>query len=590
MADAENDPFAKFVMPSGSTPGEDPNDPFAKFAKSGSVGEDLVKGVPTGLAQGVIGLAGTPGDLQNVAKAGSDVASEHGLNPFSWLGDKFANSKLGKFLQEDMEKHPDRAFGTGDVPGSYQLPSSGDIQGAIEKLTGPFYQSKTPVGKGIQTAAQVLPSIAAGGDTLPGVIAKSIGAGATSEGAGEAADSLKGYLPDAAQPWAEPVARGVGAVVGTGLPWAARKITTPNPATPEQAASVTAVKAKDPDFPMSAGQATDKPGLRGIEAYSPKMQAIPGQQADAFTRGTMQEMGVDGLATPQNIAHGRDIGTEIGQIRKNNEINTTEFPQLNKDIGKIVNQYKGVVGKQNTQLISGIQDEIKQGAMGGPTANASGPLSMTGPRYSYMRQRLQSAIDAAGTGTDSDALSAVRKSLDDAFHRSISPGDSARLKQLETQYANYNVLTNKKPTGEETMSPQEVSAAVSKTWGAPSVNENRGTLAPWAYNASKVMQPIAVPTPEAAGPFTKLAGMGAGWLLGHSDPAVGAIVGREAIGPVVDALKSVAGRVAGSKTGQAYLGNQAWLPGSNSTMDKATALRLLMSPPVKQLPPAQQSE
>jgi hypothetical protein len=299
---------------------------------------------------------------------------------------------------------------------------------------------------------------------------------------------------------------------------------------------------------------------------------------------------VDGLATPQNIAHGRDVGAEIGQIRKNNEINTTEFPQLNKDIGKIVNQYKGVVGKQNTQLISGIQDEIKQGAMGGATANSSGPLSMTGPRYSYMRQRLQSAIDAAGTGTDSDALSAVRKTLDDAFHRSISPGDSARLKQLETQYANYNVLTNKKPTGEETMSPQEVSAAVSKTWGAPSVNENRGTLAPWAYNASKVMQPITVPTPEAAGPFTKLAGMGAGWLIGHSDPAVGAIVGREAIGPVVDALKSVAGRVAGSKGGQAYLGNQAWLPGPNSTMDKATALRLLMSPPVKQLPPAQQSE
>ncbi|KAH0536319.1 hypothetical protein GP486_008892, partial [Trichoglossum hirsutum] len=122
-----------------------------------------------------------------------------------------------------------------------------------------------------------------------------------SEGAGEAANALKGYLPKAAQPYAEPVARAVGAVGGSFTPAGVRKAITPLPMSDQQLATVNALRARDPNFPMTAGQATESPGLMSLEARSANTRGIPEQQDRAFTGGVMRESGI-----PSNDF--RDIG------------------------------------------------------------------------------------------------------------------------------------------------------------------------------------------------------------------------------------------------------------------------------------------
>jgi len=206
-------------------------------------GEDIAKGVVPAAAQGVMAVAGMPGDLQALAKAGSEKATEKGINPFSALGEAFANSRLGKFLQEDTAKHPTaiQQAGGGDLPGSGGiLPTSTGIQKKAEEVTGPFYESKTGPGKAVQTGLRVLPSIAIGGN-IPGALAKSAAGGLLGEGAAEGANALKGYLPDAAQPWAEPVARAAGVMAGMPVPSILRKAVTPLPLSSQRAATVAAV-------------------------------------------------------------------------------------------------------------------------------------------------------------------------------------------------------------------------------------------------------------------------------------------------------------------------------------------------------------
>ena len=559
MAELEDAPWAtkpkdEKIHPKGE---ELPDAPWA--SQQPGVLEDVAKGAVSGLGQGIIAIPGLPGDLGELLNRGIDK----GLSAIGVQAPPLASSPF----------------------------SSAGIQKQVEKVTGPFYQAQTPIGKGAQTAAQIAPMLVAGGEGLVGTLAKAAGAGAVSEGLGEGANVLKGHLPEVMQPWAEPVARAIGVPLGAGLPATARLARTPNPMTAEQAATVAAVKGKAPNFPMTAGQETDSPFWRGVEGRSGKFADLPEKQTEAFTRGTMQEMGVDGLATPENIAKGSDIGTEIGNIRKANEITVPEFAQLNTDINQIARKYKGVVGPQNAQTIADLQKEIKLGA-----ANSPAVASMQGPRYNYMRQRLQAAIDGASTGDEKTVLSEIRQTMDEAFHRSITPDESARLKQLETQYANYNVLKNKSPTatasGIDTMTPKEVSSAVGSHFGNAAVNENRGTLAPWARNVSKVTQELPPPNTEG-GPFTRLAGTAAGYLggkaFGGDAPLVGGILGRDTVNDVVQFLKNAGAKAASTAPAQAYLKNQAWLPSPATTMDKATLARLLMTPPVKQLGPSDQS-
>src|SRR5229473_5419247 len=68
----------------------------AKLQPSVGYGEDMAKGAVPALVQGLMSVAGMGGDLQQLAKAGAEKATEKGINPFSALSDAIGNSEFGK--------------------------------------------------------------------------------------------------------------------------------------------------------------------------------------------------------------------------------------------------------------------------------------------------------------------------------------------------------------------------------------------------------------------------------------------------------------------------------------------------------------
>jgi hypothetical protein len=181
------------------------HDPFATdyigLGKAGGVG----------VAKGGIGLAGMAGDAQQLLKRGADYIA----------------SKLPNLPPPDPEslKNAEKFGGRGDLGPSFPLPTSQDIQGLIEKVTGPFRKPQNQAEEDAQTVGEFLPAALMG----PGGIARKVvmqdaipaaasivagrysdqnpyvkalagflggGAGAIMSGPGSAEKILRGQLPD----------------------------------------------------------------------------------------------------------------------------------------------------------------------------------------------------------------------------------------------------------------------------------------------------------------------------------------------------------------------------------------------------------
>lgn len=544
--------------------------------------EDTVKSGVSGTAKGGIGLLGMGGDLQG-------LMSKFDISP--WLeahtpGAEWLKAETAKTTKSGVGKA--LAEGSGDVPGTYKLPNSKQIQGAVEKVTGPFYEPKTAYGRIAHTTGEVLPGLALGGETLPGLFAKSVAAGTLGEGGERAGEAAKSYLPSYMQPYAEPVGKTIGIVTGAFTPAGARRAITPNPMSDQQLNTVNALRGRDPDFPMTAGQATQSPRLMNLEARSPLGQNMEGRQAEAFTNLAQREAGLP--PGPFDVTGVNNVGADLGTLRRGNAITGQNFTDLNRNISQERMRLGGIVGQHNNQTVTDLAREIRQGASNAP----AGVLSMPGPRYEYMRDHIQGLIDGAASPQEKMALSRIRDHLDNAFSAGLSPDDAARLQQLETQYANGKVLQNVKPqVGRETITPQEVKQAVSSTWGRPAANQNRGTLVPLAEDASRVM----TPHPEISDvppPWFDLASTGVSGLLhgavGHAAGAglpgaaagatEGGVLGHLLAPSLYKAGSRVAGAAVSNGPAQAYLGNQLWRPGAHTSAEPDLLLRLLMSPAV----------
>lgn len=526
-----------------------------------AIAKDTGKSILSEGARGALMIPGFAGDMSDLLARGSKAA--------------------GDYIGGKMGLSPSAALSENNI-----LPTTKDLQSDVEKITGPFYQPQTPTGKLFGGAASVIPGLALGGtETIPGLIAKAVGSGAASEGAGEAADALKGNLPTVAQPYAEPVARAVGAVAGAFSPAGIRRGITLNPASDAQ---LTAIGHLPADFPMTAGQRTESPGLMALEARSPRMQRIPGQQEQAFTGAAMNEAGIPSNNF-QDIGQGQQVGAALGNLYRNSRgISVQDYPNLQNTINTERRNLIRTAGNGNTDSLDEVRDQVRFGAQN----NGTPVFDMPGPRFQYMRGELQRRIDAAGSPEEKMALSRVRDQMDQSFAAS-NPTVAPQVDPLQRQYANYNVLKNIPPkAGQETITPQQVLSAVGHGWGNAAANTGQGTLAPLAQDASRVMTPLPTPTGER-GPMTRLIGAGLGGLLGsgagmvvHSPmhgadlAAVTAILGGERAGDVAEVAKNALGRVAGSRGGQLYLGNQLWRPGPHTTGDPSVIARMLLTPPV----------
>lgn len=141
---------------------------------------DVAKSAGTGLGEGLIGLAGLPGDLSELGARGLD----------------YATRGVGKLIGQDFAPRPAQdAFG-----------GAGQIQKAIEGVTGEFYKPKSGLGSAANTAGNFLPAIIGGPETLATKLATRVAAPAlASEAAGAVTND---------NPYAKAGGALVGAVAG----------------------------------------------------------------------------------------------------------------------------------------------------------------------------------------------------------------------------------------------------------------------------------------------------------------------------------------------------------------------------------------
>ena len=157
-------------------------------AEQPSMAGDIAKSAGIGLVKGGAMLAGIPGDVQNLLRMGLNKGIGYGA------------SKLGYDVPEAIPAPRQGA------PGAY--PTSGQVIGGIENLTGPLYKPKTTAGEYAQTVGEFLPASLAGpaghGGRLANALKFGVAPAVTSESAGQL---TKGTA-------AEPYARFAGGIAG----------------------------------------------------------------------------------------------------------------------------------------------------------------------------------------------------------------------------------------------------------------------------------------------------------------------------------------------------------------------------------------
>lgn len=158
---------------------------WADFPEA-STAADVAKSAGIGLAKGAIAAAGTGGDLRELIAAGA--------------------GKVAGFLGGDPEMATRAVQAAGKaVPGVMALPTSQEVRGNVESVTGPLYEPQTTAGKYAQTAAEFIPAAVAGpGSVGRNLLRFGIAPGLASEAAGQYTQGTD----------AEPYARAGAAIAG----------------------------------------------------------------------------------------------------------------------------------------------------------------------------------------------------------------------------------------------------------------------------------------------------------------------------------------------------------------------------------------
>lgn len=158
-----NDDLIKLFQSTRQPQAQQPKGPTAS-----DTAWDVAYTIPSGLARGVANLVGLPGDVSE--------GIGHGIN---WLGEK-AGYKRSEVVPSPM------------------MPNSSKVKGAVENVTGPLYNPKTPVGNYTNAVSELVPMAAAS----PGSLLRNLVNFALIPGvAGEGAVDITHTRGTAAEPW-----------------------------------------------------------------------------------------------------------------------------------------------------------------------------------------------------------------------------------------------------------------------------------------------------------------------------------------------------------------------------------------------------
>ncbi len=496
------------------------------------VTEDIAKAVPSGLARGAAYAAGAPGDVRDLVGTGVE-----------WLA-----NKLGYPLPmsgADFMRHATPAMIS-------SLPTSKQLQGGIETVTGPLYEAKTTPGKYAQTISEFAPAAVAGpGGIARRVLGQTVIPAVSSETAGQLTEGTE----------AEPYARAAGALAGPGIAAGLRRAVTPFPIAPERQAMLDVLHQEG--VPVTAGQATGRKPLQWFESALGDLPFTGGRAAEMAERQGEQFTGAAMRRAGENTTRAGSeeidraftrIGGNFDRLAARN--NMTMDVQLGNDLSRLQRGYNSLVNESARAPI--VADTIRD--IGNIAANSGGV--MDGAAYQALRSRLDKAArDSRSDPQLSGALFDMRNSLDAAMERSIRPADRAAWRNARREYRNLMVLENAATGAGENaalglISPAKLrQAAVAQNRRAYARGE--GDFADLARAGEAIMKPMpqSGTAPRSyAQSLPTVVGAGLGGILGHGVEGAGAGAIAALAGP------PIAGRMLMNPLTQRYLANQLLLP------------------------------
>lgn len=289
----DHDPFAdapaRIDVYRGDAPKLEPvdHDPFATDYAG------IAKQAGIGVAKGAIGLAGMAGDVQDLVGKGAEWVKQHIPEP----------DPTSKAL---ADRYGNRSDTGPEIP----LPSSQDIQGLIEKVTGPFRKPQNQTEADAETVGEFVPAALAG----PGGVARKV---VTQAALPAAASITAGRFSDQ-NPYVKALAGFVGGATGALA------------SGPSSAESV--LRGKIPNSVTEAdvtraGQLIDHAQTRGVNLTWPEaLTRVTGQpvltdtqrivESHGQTRPQMQEYFADRPAQLDQAARG-ELNTSFGPAAAN---------------------------------------------------------------------------------------------------------------------------------------------------------------------------------------------------------------------------------------------------------------------------------
>lgn len=496
-----------------------PPEPDLSF---GETAADIGKSLGIGTAQGVIGLATLPGNLEQLARLGFDKTA----------------TALG-YEDPGLEKNT-------------ILPTYNDAKSYIEKSTGNFYEPKTTLGKYARTVGEFAPTAFVGPG---GVTARALNVVAPA-----VASETAGLLTEgtAAEPWA----RAGAGLVGGFVPTAAMRVVTPLTNDAARAAHVAALQHEGVTS-LTAGQQTGNRAVRWFESAANDTPfnggrgvALNDQAAEQFTQAALRRAGVQNAdrATPDVIdAAFTDLGNQFNTLAQRNTMRVDN--RLMHDLRTSIDEYNDITPPTlRPGLLENIHGDLQN------IAAAQG--NMSGEAYQALRSRLES-IRRGAVGNNPQfarALGDIRDDLDTAMARSASPNDQAAWRLAREQYRNLLAIEKAMGgAGENTalglISPSQLRTAV-KTQNKRTFVRGQNDLGNLARAGEAIMKPLPNSgTPARLAAQHLMSGLGAivGGSVGH---APGAVIGAFAPALAQGALA----RTAMSAPVQRYLANQGLAP------------------------------
>lgn len=391
-----------------------------EYGEKSSAAGDVAKSAGIGLAKGVIGIPALPGNLENLGRMGINWARP------------------------------------GAVSSETALPTSKDLQGHVEKVTGEFYKPQTKMGRYAETIGEFAPlGMAFGPGGMAGRAITQVAAPAVaSEAAGQAAEGTKFEAP----------ARLVGALLGGSVPRAAMRAWTPFPATAERTAQANLLRGEGVD--VTAGQATGNRNLRYAESVATEtpfggtgISDILERQKGQFTAAANRRIGENAdVATPDVLRAARDrIGAEFDRLTQNNDVvfsgrgagpgghaGRARARQLQNDTLRLEAEYNNTVVPSMrkvdaTELVDEVNNAITAGRIAGPS-------------YQTWRSRLSSMSSNATDAAERRFLSGLRDAMDDAMESGLTAADAAAWRQARTQWGHLAEVRDAMASGTEAAS------------------------------------------------------------------------------------------------------------------------------------------